>query len=297
MHATQCHGSNERRSTAALRELAVIVSDGPSDNALARASAALARLFDGRLHILRPLLLPVPAIHPWAVVPDPACASRCVHLRTAAAAHNTALEALLRTEQVEAHITVLETMCESPGGLLVAACRAMDVCIMMRPDNIPVAETTMRGYFSDLLLGSGRPVVVVPPGAAPDCLLPKRVVVAWSGTAQCARAVHEAMPLLRRAQIVEILCAATAVSTHRSFITPADALATYLAHHGIEVEVVQETIRHRPPAHYILASAERTQATMIVAGGYGHGRLREWVMGSTTRSLFHDSPLPVFFSH
>ncbi|MGA7437101.1 MAG: universal stress protein [Luteibacter sp.] len=297
MHATQRHGSNEKPSTAALRELAVIVTDGPSDNALARASAALARLFDGRLHIIRPLMLPMPAIHPWAIVTDPACASRCVQLRTAAAAHNAALEAVLRTEQVEADMAVLETMYEAPGVLLVAACRTMDVCIMMRPDNIPVAETTMRGYFADLLLGSGRPVVVVPPRAAPDCLLPKRVVVAWSGTAQCARAVHEAMPLLRRAEIVEILFAAAAASTNRSSITPADALATYLAHHGIDANVVQETIRHRPPAHYILAHAERTKATMIVAGGYGHGRLREWVMGSTTRLLFHDSPVPVFFSH
>ncbi|SEN19107.1 Universal stress protein family protein [Luteibacter sp. UNCMF331Sha3.1] len=284
-------------SSSAFRDIAVIVTGSASDRALALAAANLARISAARLHILRPLLLPMPAIHPWALMTDPTCAARCARLREAAAVHNATIEAAIVDERVEASAAVLETMYESPGRLLAGACQAMDIAVLMRPDNMPVAEAAVRGYFADLLLGSGRPVIVLPPAAAADCLLPGRVVVAWSGSAECARAVHEAMPLLHCARVVEILSAVPAVPAHMPFVIPAETLASHLAHHDIDATVVHETIHDRPPAHHILAHAASTRATMIVAGGYGHSRLKEWIMGGTTRSLFHDAPVPVLFSH
>jgi nucleotide-binding universal stress UspA family protein len=176
--------------------------------------------------------------------------------------------------------------------LVVREARAADLVIIGRgqgPEN--------RYYALDpgiTIVRAGRPVLVVPEGI--DSLKARRIVVAWKDTREARRAVCDAIPLLKGAEevmIVEICEHGTEAQSQQHI----NDLKDYLLQH--EVVVAEEAYLHteQPVANELLRFAKDEKADLIVAGGYGHSRLGEWMFGGVTRGLLRNSPISSLFSH
>lgn len=144
------------------------------------------------------------------------------------------------------------------------------------------------------LLRAGRPVLVVPP--AIDSLRADRVVVAWKDTRESRLAVRDALSLLQNAKevlVVEV-CDRGLEAEAQNHV---DDVALYLKRHG--VVVAAKSFRHAKGSvgAELTRYAHDEKADLLVAGGYGHSRLGEWVFGGVTRDLLAASPICCLLSH
>lgn len=141
-------------------------------------------------------------------------------------------------------------------------------------------------------LTAGRPVLGVPhTGKFATC--GRRVLVAWNGSRESARATHDALPFLQKADNV-VLFAADPEAGRGASVTDA---AAHLAAHGAKVEVQRTALGDLDTGSAILNAAAETGADLIVMGAYGHTRLSEWVFGGATRSILQAMTVPVLLSH
>jgi nucleotide-binding universal stress UspA family protein len=144
------------------------------------------------------------------------------------------------------------------------------------------------------LFESGRPVIVVPYIQKTPLKL-DRVMLCWDGSRAATRAIADAMPLLKRAGRVEVVIVAHERGKEDE-IEGAD-MAEHLARHGLNVEVKRTVASNVDVADVILSHAADAGSDFIVMGGYGHSRLREFVLGGVTRSIFRTMTVPVLMSH
>ncbi|MFZ0609539.1 MAG: universal stress protein [Xanthobacteraceae bacterium] len=149
-----------------------------------------------------------------------------------------------------------------------------------------VAETT--------LFESGRPVIMVPYIQKAPLKL-DNVMVCWDGSRQSARAIADSMPLLVKAGRVEIVII-TNERGKQDEIEGAD-MGQHLARHGLKVDVHRITGGNIDVADALLSHAADSGADFMVMGGYGHSRLREFVLGGVTHSIFKSMTVPVLMSH
>ena len=144
------------------------------------------------------------------------------------------------------------------------------------------------------ILRAGRPVLVVPEGI--DSLDLHRIVVAWKDTRESRRAVRDAIPLLKSAGqviIVEICEHGTEAQSQQQL----NDLRDYLLLHDVAVAEKAYLHTELPAVEELLRFAEDEKADLIVAGGYGHSRLGEWMFGGVTRGLLRESPMCCLLSH
>jgi nucleotide-binding universal stress UspA family protein len=144
--------------------------------------------------------------------------------------------------------------------------------------------------FEAALMRGARPVLLVPEtGAGP---IGQTIAIAWNGSAEAARAVAGAMPLLENAEQVHIV---TAAGTHTEVET-GQALADYLGWHGIVCDrhaLYPET----SVGAALLARTKELGADLLVMGGYGHSRMRELIFGGATLHVLGHYDLPVLIAH
>jgi len=144
-----------------------------------------------------------------------------------------------------------------------------------------------------LLEHSGRPVLVVPAiqrGVAQFGV----VGVAWDGSATAARAFGDALPILERADRVEIVSVSSS-STPPAVAQTGERLAARLLRGGVSA-AFRRVPSDEDPANAILSYLADVGADILVAGGYGHSRLREALFGGVTRTLLSTQTLPLFLS-
>jgi nucleotide-binding universal stress UspA family protein len=144
------------------------------------------------------------------------------------------------------------------------------------------------------LFDSGRPIIVVPYIQKEPMTL-GRVMVCWDGGRAAARAIADAMPLLRHANMVEILILA-GERGKQDEVAGAD-MGQHLARHGLNVSISRVPLGDVDVADAILSHAADSGADFIVMGGYGHSRLREFILGGATRGLLQSMTVPVLMSH
>ncbi len=149
-----------------------------------------------------------------------------------------------------------------------------------------IAETT--------LFESGRPMIMVPYIQKSPLKLNK-VMVCWDGSRQAARAIGDAMPLLAKAGRVEIVIIANDPGKQDE-IEGVD-MGQHLARHGLKVEVQRIPGGDVDVADALLSHAADSGADFMVMGGYGHSRLREFVLGGVTRTIFHSMTVPTLMAH
>jgi nucleotide-binding universal stress UspA family protein len=149
-----------------------------------------------------------------------------------------------------------------------------------------IAETT--------LFTSGRPMIIVPYIQKTPLKL-DRVMVCWDGSRQAARAVGDAMPLFAKAGRVQVVIV-TNERGKQNEIEGAD-IAEHLARHGLKVDVHSVTGGDIDVADALLSHASDSGADFMVMGGYGHSRLREFILGGVTRSILRSMTLPALMAH
>jgi nucleotide-binding universal stress UspA family protein len=150
------------------------------------------------------------------------------------------------------------------------------------------------GIEEAVLFDSGRACCFIPPAYSRRPAF-SNVLIAWNGSAEAARAVSAALPLIERAQritAVAIVEPAGPAQTNEALTV----LNRFLAHHRLEAETMSVASRGNI-GEALIGEIQATEADMIIMGGYGHSRFREWVLGGATRLLLGESPIPVFTTH
>lgn len=147
-----------------------------------------------------------------------------------------------------------------------------------------------------LAIGSGRPVLVIPNAGEPRSIL-GRVLVAWNGRREAARAVFDALPLLRRAREVKVVWVNPQRESDVAADVPAADICTALARHGVRCEATEAVRPHANVGETLLLQAQSQGADLLVMGCYGHSRLREFVLGGASEHVLRHMTLPVLMSH
>lgn len=141
------------------------------------------------------------------------------------------------------------------------------------------ADLATHADTGDLILRAGRPILVVPDGAATARFA--TILVAWTDTRECRRAIADALPMLKAAdRVVIVEVAIDAIEARK----PIDDVAAWLARHGVDADKIVARMKGTS-IDTLAAIADEIEADLVVAGAYGHSRIREWAFGGVTRDL------------
>ncbi len=177
--------------------------------------------------------------------------------------------------------------------------RYADIVVLGQPDP-DTADPEDMALAGEVLLGAGRPVLMVPYAGTPN-LKASNVLIAWSASREGARALSDAMPLLLGAETVTVLVVDTdpdaPLPGPSEDEPPAETVAETLQRHGVNAKPSHVVATKGHIGDIILSEAASGSADLVVAGAYGHARLRELLFGGVTRTLLEQMPVPVLFSH
>jgi nucleotide-binding universal stress UspA family protein len=167
-----------------------------------------------------------------------------------------------------------------------------DLVVVTRPE--PAGQTAgPPGLAESLVLSSGRPIIVFPPSGTVSRV--RRILVGWNANRESIRAVADALPLLAKAEAVEVLVVDPERHPGHGPEPGAD-IARHLARHGAQVGVRRLSSGGKDVGHLLLSQADAFGADLLVMGAYGHSQLSEWVFGGVTRTVLYEAGLPVLMS-
>lgn len=196
-----------------------------------------------------------------------------------------------RTAGISAETRILEASVGGGASLFGAIARRFDLAIVGQAQREHGASEEV--MIEAALFESGRPLVVVPYIQRQGLKL-DRVIVCWDGGRTAARAIADAMPFLERAKAVDVVIVAE--ERKQDEITGAK-LVQHLARHGIAASARRTSKGDISIENVILSYAADSGADFLVMGGYGHSRLREFILGGATRGILASMTLPVLMSH
>jgi nucleotide-binding universal stress UspA family protein len=179
----------------------------------------------------------------------------------------------------------------------VAHGRCSDLVVIGQTDHRATTPLLSADFPQQVLLRIGRPVLLVP-YAGEFTTHGSNVLVAWRDTRESARALNDALPLLRRARKVSVVSfkhVGEAAEPHFSE-QQLNNVQEWLARHGVNSQPSQE-VTNIDTGEAILSHAADLSADLIVSGAYGHSRLSEFVLGGVTRTLLSHMTVPVLMSH
>jgi nucleotide-binding universal stress UspA family protein len=201
-------------------------------------------------------------------------------------------DAMTKRSRLSAESRVLTASAGGAAEQLGRIARRFDLVVVGQPDRNNGSTETI--IDEGVLFDSGRPVIFVPyifKGAAAF----NRAMVCWDGSRAATRAIADALPLLQKAKQVEVVIVAT--GKPKSDEIPGADLGQHLARHGLKVDVKRIAATDIDVPSTILSYAADSSADFIVMGGYGHSRLREFVLGGATRGILESMTVPVLMSH
>jgi nucleotide-binding universal stress UspA family protein len=181
---------------------------------------------------------------------------------------------------------------DTAGDVAAREARTADAFVALRPNG---ASRGAEELVEGVLFGSGRHVWLLPTRKSAKAAF-DRILVAWSGSRESARALAEALPYLHKAKEAVVVVIDETSATEGQAIVGKDAI-NHLRHHGITAVLHRAIVRDNDIAATLIAEARRLKSDLIVMGGYGHSRLREWLLGGATYKLLHKSPVPLLIAH
>jgi len=193
---------------------------------------------------------------------------------------------------VSAETVTLSASAAGAGDQFARIARRFDLAIV--PQAEPKGGSVEELIAETTLFESGRPMIVVPYIQKSPLKL-DLVMVCWDGGRQAARAINDAMPLLAKAGRVEVVIVANEPGKQDE-IEGAD-IGKHLARHGLKVEVKRITAGKIDIGAALLSHAADNATDFVVMGGYGHSRLRQFILGGVTRSILQSMTAPVLMAH
>lgn len=165
--------------------------------------------------------------------------------------------------------------------------------ILLSTASDEAANATRQVDLGDLIMQAGRPVLLVTPAPVPVRM--DRVLIAWKDTIEARRAVSNALPVLKRADVVGLVEITDKDDLEAARCRLAN-VASWLTRHGVTAEV-HATRRSDGDAAGLAAVADDLEADIVVAGAYGHSRVKEWALGGVTRTLLRHGTRSSIVSH
>lgn len=182
-----------------------------------------------------------------------------------------------------------------PEDALLLHSRYADLVVVGQGDRRNGATAPYAQLPEDVMLHGVRPVLIVPDEGEPG-EVGRRILLAWDGGMEATRALTLALPLLRRAGkvVVAVVNPSRGAAAHGE--QPGADMALYLARHGVQAEVREEWCECGVD-EALLSLAGELDIDLLVMGGYGHARLREMLVGGTTRAILDTMNIPVLMAH
>jgi nucleotide-binding universal stress UspA family protein len=275
-----------------IKDIVVNLSLGDGRDPAAEFAVSTAATLDAHLAGLAFTYDPfVPAMDMGVIPSDLIEIQREENERLSAAAIGR-FDELARRNRISAETRNIDSSSSTASDIFARIARRFDLSIVSQPRPDSPSSDVM--FVESALFGSGRPVLVVPYIQQAGLKL-DRVMVCWDGSRAAARATADALPLLAKAGTTEVVTV-TDGSREQDEIPGID-FAQHLARHGIKIELKRVVRGDIDVANVILSHAADSSADLIVMGGYGHSRLREFVLGGATRGLLKSMTVPTFMSH
>jgi nucleotide-binding universal stress UspA family protein len=212
--------------------------------------------------------------------------------RQAAEVAAARFDAAAKSAAVSAETRIVDASLAGAPDLFGRIARRYDIAVVGQARHEQGASEEL--LIEGALFGSGRPVLVVP-YTQKEGLKLDRVLICWDGSRPAARAIADAIPFLDRAKAVDIVVVIG--ERDKSGELTGKHMRRHLARHGIETEIKHIIASGGVAQNAILAHAADSGATFMVMGGYGHSRLREFILGGVTRGILKSMPVPVLMSH
>jgi nucleotide-binding universal stress UspA family protein len=223
-------------------------------------------------------------------------AARAAELLEAARQAGDKVEARLRERlnrlQKPVELRRFDILSEAAENVVAREARAADTFVALRPNGAPQEPEHL---VESVLFGSGRHVFLVPNRRPAKAML-KRIVVAWNGSRESARALAEALPYLHKATEAAVVVVDDEPPLETKAVLGLDAV-NHLKHHDINAVLHRVRMRDNDVGMTLIAEARRLEADLIVMGAYGHSRVREWLLGGATYTLLHKAPVPLLIAH
>jgi nucleotide-binding universal stress UspA family protein len=178
--------------------------------------------------------------------------------------------------------------------LVVAAARRADLVVLAQKD--PAWPSSVYLDVDDaVIMGAGRPVLLVPNNGSASASA-RRVMVAWSDTREASRAVFDALPLLQQAEDVRVV--SIGADEPDASLQECDLdICAALVRHKVKCRATERIATHADVGRSLTEQAIAQKADLLVMGCYGHSRLREFVLGGTSRYQLRHMIIPVLMSH
>jgi nucleotide-binding universal stress UspA family protein len=235
---------------------------------------------------------PIVPISGTGYIPADVIESQRADNETAAEAAIKEFTAATDRAGISAEPQMLSASLTGAGDQFARMARRFDLVIVGQAQ--PEMSTMEQVIGETTLFESGRPMIMVPYiQKAP--FKTGNVMICWDGSRTAARAVADAIPILGKSSRIEIV-SVTSERGKEDEIEGAD-IGQHLARHGLKVDVHRISKGNIDVADALLSHAADSAADLMVMGGYGHSRLREFVLGGVTRSIFESMTLPVLLSH
>lgn len=172
---------------------------------------------------------------------------------------------------------------------LTACARRFDLTVL--PPVLRTSMGVMRIHAADIGMGAGGPILVVPE-AGLAARPAERILVAWKGARESARALGDAWPLLAEARDVHVL-----VVSREGEGGPEGLLQRHFERHGCAANIIVDRDDDASAAEILRRQVKALDADLVVMGLYGRPRLSEWVLGGVSHDMLADPPAGLFLSH
>jgi len=178
--------------------------------------------------------------------------------------------------------------------LILQQSRAADLIVCGKPnEEIPDAWSD---FAEVALMGSGRPVMIVPPGTGSKPI-GNRAVIAWNDTREAARAVFDSLDLIAGAESVRVLTFIGDEEERATAEVNGAQLIAMLGRHGIQAKFEVSAVSRGLTGEAICAKLSDNGCDLLIMGGYSHSRLREMIFGGVSRDILRDTRVPTLVSH
>jgi nucleotide-binding universal stress UspA family protein len=275
-----------------IKDVMVRLDGTDADETRLAAAEYISEVFDA--HIIGIFLNVLPLIVP--AEGDRVAATESVksvqHAREAGDRIEAVLIQRLSRLQKPVDIRRIDVFSDTLADIAAREARQADTFVALRPNGAPQEPEYM---IEGVLFGSGRHLFLVP-DRKPAKMGFDHILVAWNNSRESTRALAEAMPYLHKAKTVAVVSVVDEDEVEEDATIGIEAV-NHLKHHGIETTLHHPKKRKGDIGAALIAEARRQKADLIVMGGYGHSRLREWLLGGVTYELLHQAPVALLMAH